>query len=79
MAKVVVELNSEGVRELLRSSEMMSICQKHAQNAVNRLGSGYSVNTMVGRNRVNAEVTADTREARIDNFENNSILKAIKG
>lgn len=78
MAKVKVELNRAGVRELMQSSEMMAVCKKYADNAVGRLGAGYEVTTMVGRTRVNAEVAAVTYEARKDNSANNTILKAIR-
>ena len=72
-----VELNSEGVRELLRSSEMMAICRSHAQAIANRAGSGYEVTTYTGKNRVNASVHAATEEAYKDNLENNTLLKAV--
>lgn len=71
------ELNEAGVRELMQSDEMMAVCKKYADNAQSRLGKGYSVNTMVGRNRVNAEVLAETYQAKKENSENNSILKAV--
>ena len=78
MAKVRVELCREGVRELLRSEEMLSVCREHAERAAERCGRGYEVNTHVGRNRVNAEVRAVTWEAWRDNLRNNTILKALK-
>lgn len=79
MAKVKFQLNRSGVRELLKSSEMMSVCQKYANNALSRLGPGYEVTTYSGKNRVNAEVAAVTYAARKENAENNSILKAVQG
>lgn len=79
MAKVKFQLNRSGVRELLKSSEMMSVCQKYANNALSRLGPGYEVSTYSGTNRVNAEVAAVTYAARKENAENNSILKAVQG
>lgn len=79
MGNVKFVLNREGVRELLRSKEMMAICEEYANNALGRLGGGYEVTTHVGRNRVNAEVAAVTYEAKKENSENNSILKSIRG
>ena len=79
MAKVKFVLNREGVRELLRSPEMMEVCKSYASAAVSRLGDGYEVTTQTGKNRVNAEVAAVTYKARKDNSDNNSILKAIRG
>ena len=76
MSKVKFELNRAGVRELLRSQEMMSVCKSYADGIRNRAGDGYEVDTFVGRNRVNASVYADTYEARKDNYDNNTLLKA---
>lgn len=78
MPKVKIELNRAGVRELLQSSEMMTICKEHADAALQTLGEGYEVTTHTGKSRVNAEIAAVTSEARIDNAKNNSILKALK-
>ena len=79
MAKVEFQLNREGVRQLLKSPEMESICLQYANGALGRLGPGYEVSTHSGRNRVNAEVKAETFAARRDNLKNNSILKAVRG
>lgn len=79
MAKVRVELNREGVRELLRSQEMMNICSEYANNALNKLGDGYEVTTHTGSNRVNAEVAAVTYAAKSENLKTNSIVKAVFG
>lgn len=78
MAKVEIKLNREGVRELLRSEEMKTICTEHANNALERLGTGYSVSSAVGKNRVNASVFAETYKAKKENAEQNTILKALR-
>ena len=72
-----VTINRSGVRELLKSDEMMQICKGYAENALERLGEGYEVTCHVGKNRVNAEVKAVSFSARKENIENNSILKAL--
>lgn len=79
MSKVEIKLNSAGIQELLKSSEVMSECKKYADNAVQSLGDGYEVSTYVGKTRVNASVRATTYEARKENMDNNSILKAVQG
>lgn len=79
MANFKFELNSEGVRDLMRSPEMMSICQEYANNALGRLGGGYEVTTHTGPTRVNAEVSAKTFEAKRENLKTNSIIKAVWG
>ena len=73
------ELNSQGVRELLRSPEMMGICKEYADKAQSKLGDGYEVTTHTGKTRVNAQIKAETYKARKDNAKNNSILKALRG
>lgn len=77
MGKFRIELNAEGVRELLRSSEMMAVCREHAERIAERAGTGYEVTTYTGENRVNASVHAATEEAYRDNLKNNTLLKAV--
>lgn len=79
MAKVRFELNREGVRDLLRSKEMMNVCQEYANNALGKLGDGYEVTTHTGTNRVNAQVAAVTYEAKKENLSDNTIIKAVFG
>ena len=79
MAKVRFELNREGVRELLRSKEMMDVCQEYANNALGKLGDGYEVTTHTGTNRVNAQVAAVTYAAKKENLSDNTIIKAVLG
>lgn len=71
------ELNQAGVRELMQSSEMMTICKGYADKARAQLGEGYKVDTYTGKTRVNVSVSAQTYSARLENSENNSILKAV--
>lgn len=78
MSNIKFTLNKSGVRELLRSSEMMEICQEYANAVAHRAGTGYEVSTHTGRNRVNASVTAGTFEAKQDNLKNNTLLKAVR-
>lgn len=75
MSKISIELNSEGVRELLRSPEMLEICEELAQEIANSYGSNAEVNGYVGRNRVNASVVADSEPA----LEGNALLIATGG
>ena len=78
-SKIKIELNREGVRQLLQSSEMMNICESYANSARGRLGEGYAVDSRVGKNRVVVELRAETFRARRDNIKNNSILKSLRG
>lgn len=73
------ELNEDGVRELLKSAEMKSVCESKAKAIAGRAGSGYEVDTFTGKNRVNASVYTATEAAYRDNLKNNTLLKAVSG
>ncbi len=79
MAKFKFELNRDGVRQLMQSSEMMAVCKSYADRAAGSLGTGYEVSTMTGKTRVNAQIAAVTYQARKENSENNTILKSLRG
>lgn len=79
MANVTIKLNSEGVRELLRSAEVMAECRSHADEMGATLGEGYEVSEYIGTNRVNVSVSAVSQSAKQDNLDNNSLLKAVGG
>lgn len=79
MANVTIKLNSEGVRELLRSAEVMAECRSHADEMGATLGEGYEVSEYIGANRVNVSITAVSQSAKQDNLDNNSLLKAVGG
>lgn len=77
-SKVHIELNQKGLRELLKSPEMKAICTEHAQAIAGRAGDGYEVSPYTGKRRVNASVFAATKEAKQDNYKNNTLLKAMR-
>lgn len=70
MSNFRLELNSEGVRSLLRSQEMADYCEELAQEIAGRYGDDYKTSTHVGPNRVNVSVYSDR--------QNNSLLKAVR-
>ncbi|RHM59656.1 hypothetical protein [Coprobacillus sp. AF33-1AC] len=77
--KFEVVLNSAGVQALLKSDEMMNICEKHANDTVKAAGgSGYSISTRVGRTRCNAQIEANTIKSILDNNKNNTLLKSLR-
>lgn len=79
MSKFKFELNRSGVRELLRSDEMQSLLNEKATGIRNRCGDGFDQDVMVGRNRANAMVWADSFTAKRKNLKENTILKAVRG
>lgn len=78
MSSVKIVLDRAGVRELLKSEEIMSVCIEQGQNMLERLGPGYEKDSFVGKNRVNVEVRTSDITGIMDNLQNNSLLKAIK-
>lgn len=78
MAKVEVKLNSEGVRQMLRSEEMKAICRELASGISGRVGDGFEITTFTGKNRVNASVHAATEKAVQQCLNDNVLLKAIR-
>lgn len=78
MAKLRVKLNSKGVRELLKSKEILGVCVELAQDAAKRAGTGYEAdNGFVGKTRASARVKPATFAARQDNLRNNTLLKTF--
>lgn len=71
------ELDYAGVGQLLKSEEMQSVLIDYANAVQNRVGDDYSV--YVGRTRANVSVRTDNDDAIQDNYENNTLLKAVRG
>ena len=78
MAKNTFKLNYKGVGELMKSRPMQTVLNEYATNIKNRCGDGYEQDIYVGKSRANAMVTATTFEARKDNMDNNTLLKAVR-
>lgn len=82
MSKFVFKLNKYGVRELMKSSEAYEMIKAVTDSVTDLAGgneAGYYGNTKRGENRVVGHVFATTTEAKIDNEENNTLLRAIGG
>ena len=79
MANITVKLNGAGVRELLRSQEMLDACLDQANSIAAQAGDGYEVDTIMYPERACARVKAETRKAVIDAYENNTLLYLIGG
>jgi len=78
MSKKKFKLNRQGVAELMKSAAMQEVLNKYATGIRNRCGDGYTQDIYVGKNRANAMVSAETYQAKRDNLENNTILKAVR-
>ena len=79
MAKVKIELNRKGMRELLRSKEMVEAVRAEAEKVAQRAGTGYEADAQAGPHRAVARVTTATAAAYYENLKHNTLLKALGG
>lgn len=77
MDKVKIELNSSGIRQLLKSEEMGQMLKQQAEQVRARCRSGYSTDLYQASSRVIAGVFAETAEAAKQNSRENMLLKAL--
>ncbi len=74
--KFKFELNKAGVKELLKSDAMVGVLKGYAYEVSNRAGEGYDV--YIGPNRANVSVGTATDAAAQGNYDNNTLLKAVR-
>ncbi len=79
MAKMKFVLDSNGVRSLLQGAEMQGILRQLGSQKAAQAGDGYVSDVHMFTKRAVAHVYADTREAKQDNYDNNTLLKVVKG
>ena len=82
--KVKIELNHDGIRELLMSQPIANECEKAAEKIAARAGDGFEVlpaRTMHYNNspRVGYAVKAATYEAKVAEAEDKVLSKAVRG
>lgn len=81
MSKFKLEINKEGLEALMKSPEMQAYLESKAQEVAARAGDGYEAHLAIGTkaklNRATAFVTTETEEAKKDNLENNTLLRAL--
>lgn len=75
--KVVVKLDSKGVQEVLKSSEVVSLLQSHAQTITMQCGEGYNYETKTYKKRSAVNIFPETEEARKDNWENHTLTRFV--
>lgn len=79
MSKVKFKMNKKGIGELLKSKDTVDLLKGTANQIQGRAGEGYDVSTYIGFDRAHAVIYADTPEAKKDNYEHNTLLKALGG
>lgn len=82
MAKkgIWVQLDKDAFRDqVLRSDNLRRILDDKAKEIASRCGDGYRSKSSIEENRAMAMVWTSTQEAKLDNEENNTLLKNVKG
>lgn len=80
MADVKVELISEGIRELLKSAELMNECEKKASEVASRVQHGtVRVETNVGSTRASAKIVNADNETYYRQMNTNELIHLVKG
>lgn len=81
--KIRIELNHEGIKQLLSSQPIADECEKAAQEIAKRAGDGFEVSEQkrrgYGGGRVGFVVYTDTDEAREAEAEDKVLSKAVRG
>lgn len=77
MSNVEVKLIREGVGELLKSQGVADYCNEIANQVAANAGEGYETRQHVSDQRVIVNVYTATKEAYVDNLENNTLLHAL--
>lgn len=72
-------LNSNGVKQLLKSNEIVGVMTDMATKGVKQVASlkDYEISEYKGINRANVAISAKTKKGVKDNLNNNILLKAL--
>lgn len=77
MAKSRIVLNSKGVRQLLRSPEVLADLQRRAEQIAAAAGSGMEASSMVGPGRARASVITATSAAREAEASGRALTRSV--
>lgn len=79
MDKVRIELNQEGIRELLKSDEVSEFLQKKADAIIKKCPKGnYDTKRFIGTKKGTVLITTHDEKTFYRNMNNNEIIKALK-
>jgi len=77
MSNIRIELDYQGVGELLKSQELSDLIGEIVDDIKGRCGEGYESDIQVLSTRVVGSVYTDTNAAIKDNLNNNTILRSL--
>ena len=75
--KVEFELDINGLRELMKGPEMQAVLQEAGDAVASGASGDYGVRVHVADYVAIANVFPESKEAAKDNYENNTLLKAL--
>ncbi len=75
MGKVRIELNSPGIRAMLKSEEIQSSVEEQASRIANEAGGDFEVK--IASTRAYASVRNKNRRGYENNMRNNTLLRAV--
>ena len=78
MSDIVFDPDTAGIRELLKGSGMQGILKEYGQQKAAQAGPGYNYAVHVHQKRAVANIYPDSEEAAQDNYDNNTLLKAVR-
>lgn len=83
-SKVRIELNHDGIQELLCSAEVSARCEEAAHAIANAAGDGFEVKTSelatskrYGTSRAKSVVYTETQEAKLAEAEDKALSQAV--
>lgn len=74
---VRVRMNRAGVRQLLRSPEVVADLERRARAIAEAAGDGHEIDSSVGRNRARVEVRTDTPAAKAREAKHRTLTASI--
>lgn len=74
-----IELNSKGIIELLKSSEIEDVLKEHADGVQQRAGEGFHIETAKSKERTIVKIKPSSAHAYYSNLKNDTLTKALMG
>jgi tRNA A37 threonylcarbamoyltransferase TsaD len=76
-SKVRIDINSAGIQEVLKSSQVRAFLLAKAQRIAAAAGPGMVASSRIGQTRARASVITDTYKAKRAEATNRSLTRAI--
>jgi hypothetical protein len=78
MSNATITIDSDGIRQLLKSDAVVSVLEQEAQRIIKSCSGSYETNTYIGTNRANVGITTSDRKTFFKNLQDNELLKALR-